>query len=184
MPVLPYALDKPLPVPGFRVGSASCGVKSADLKGKRQDVTLIVADVPAQAAAVFTQNSFRAACVDLGEQTVRENATKIRAIIANAGNAASIEKSSLIPRAASVTILSSESFKNSAIAGLSIFLKATTATVLSDFDSLSLTATKGADSTSVYKFDFDLLPDESGNSTFKENIPSIHIVSNRTHYLF
>ena len=45
-------------------------------------------------------------------------------------------------------------------------------------------STKGADSTSVYKFDFDLLPDESGNSTFKENIPSIHIVSNRTHYLF
>ncbi|MCF6208861.1 MAG: bifunctional glutamate N-acetyltransferase/amino-acid acetyltransferase ArgJ, partial [Ghiorsea sp.] len=87
MPVLPYALDKPLPVPGFRVGSASCGVKSADLKGKRQDVTLIVADVPAQAAAVFTQNSFRAACVDLGEQTVREHATDIRAIIANAGNA-------------------------------------------------------------------------------------------------
>jgi len=87
MPVLPYTLDKPLPVPGFRVGSASCGVKSADLKGKRQDLTLIVADVPAQAAAVFTQNSFRAACVDLGEQTVRNHATEIRAIIANAGNA-------------------------------------------------------------------------------------------------
>ena len=87
MPVLPYTLDKPLPVPGFRVGSASCGVKSPDLKGKRQDVTLIVADVPAQAAAVFTQNAFRAACVDLGEQTIREHATDIRAIIANAGNA-------------------------------------------------------------------------------------------------
>ncbi len=87
MPVLPYVLDKPLPVPGFKVGSASCGVKSADLKGKRQDVTLIVADVPTQAAAVFTQNAFRAACVDLGEKTVRENATNIRAIVANAGNA-------------------------------------------------------------------------------------------------
>ncbi|WP_038249946.1 bifunctional glutamate N-acetyltransferase/amino-acid acetyltransferase ArgJ [Ghiorsea bivora] len=87
MPVLPYTLQKPLPVPGFKVGSASCGVKSADLKGKRQDVTLIVADVPAQAAAVFTQNAFRAACVDLGEQTVREHATNIRAIVANAGNA-------------------------------------------------------------------------------------------------
>lgn len=87
MPVLPYVLEKPLPVPGFKVGSASCGVKSADLKGKRQDVTLIVADVPAQAAAVFTQNAFRAACVDLGEKTVREHATDIRAIIANAGNA-------------------------------------------------------------------------------------------------
>ncbi|MDQ7057954.1 MAG: bifunctional glutamate N-acetyltransferase/amino-acid acetyltransferase ArgJ [Ghiorsea sp.] len=87
MPVLPYTLQKPLPVPGFKVGSASCGVKSPDLKGKRQDVTLIVADVPAQAAAVFTQNSFRAACVDLGEKTVQEHASDIRAIIANAGNA-------------------------------------------------------------------------------------------------
>jgi len=87
MPVLPYTLSKPLPVPGFRVGAASCGVKSPDLKGKRQDVTLIVADVPTQAAAVFTQNAFRAACVDLGEQTIREHATDIRAIVANAGNA-------------------------------------------------------------------------------------------------
>jgi len=87
MPVLSKPLDKPLPVPGFRVGSASCGVKSADLKGKRQDVTLIVADVPAQAAGVFTQNSFRAACVSFGEKTVREHATDIRAIVANAGNA-------------------------------------------------------------------------------------------------
>ncbi len=87
MPNLPYTLIKPLPVPGFRVGSASCGVKSPDLKGKRQDIALIVADVPAQAAAVFTQNHFRAACVDLGEKAIREHTTDIRAIIANAGNA-------------------------------------------------------------------------------------------------
>ncbi len=87
MPVLPDALTPPLPVPGFRVGTASCGVKSADLKGKRQDLTLIVADVPAQAAGVFTQNTFRAACVTLGEQTLRQHATHIRAVVANAGNA-------------------------------------------------------------------------------------------------
>ena len=87
MPVLPDMLTPPLPVPGFRVGTASCGVKSADLKGKRQDLTLIVADVPAQAAGVFTQNTFRAACVTLGEQTLRQHATHIRAVVANAGNA-------------------------------------------------------------------------------------------------
>ncbi len=87
MPVLPSSFAPPLPVSGFRVGTASCGVKSADLKGKRQDLTLIVADVPAQAAGVFTQNTFRAACVDLGEQTIRHHATNIRAIVANAGNA-------------------------------------------------------------------------------------------------
>ncbi|MDX8380999.1 MAG: bifunctional glutamate N-acetyltransferase/amino-acid acetyltransferase ArgJ [Ghiorsea sp.] len=87
MPVLLSPLAQPLPVPGFRVGSASCGVKSADLIGKRQDVTLIVADVPACAAGVFTQNKFRAACVDFAEQTVREHASDIRCIVANAGNA-------------------------------------------------------------------------------------------------
>lgn len=87
MPVLSSELTQALPVPGFRVGTASCGVKSPELKGKRQDLTLIISDVPAQTAAVFTQNSFRAACVDLGEQTVRENAENIRAIVANAGNA-------------------------------------------------------------------------------------------------
>ncbi|MDX8384338.1 MAG: bifunctional glutamate N-acetyltransferase/amino-acid acetyltransferase ArgJ [Ghiorsea sp.] len=87
MPVMPEHVQQPLAVPGFRVGSASCGVKSADLKGKRQDLTLILADVPTQAAAVFTQNSFRAACVDLGEQTIAEHASDIRAIVANAGNA-------------------------------------------------------------------------------------------------
>ncbi len=87
MPVLSESLVKALPVPGFRVGTASCGVKSAELKGKRQDLTLILADVPVQAAAVFTQNSFRAACVDLSEQTLRRNPEGIRAIIANSGNA-------------------------------------------------------------------------------------------------
>ncbi len=74
-------------VPGFKVGTASCGVKSPELKGKRQDVTLIVSDVPCHAAGVFTQNRFRAACVKLAEKTVTDHATDIRAIIANAGNA-------------------------------------------------------------------------------------------------
>ncbi|MDQ6988560.1 MAG: bifunctional glutamate N-acetyltransferase/amino-acid acetyltransferase ArgJ [Mariprofundaceae bacterium] len=87
MPVMPQRLQAPLPVAGFRVGSASCGVKSADLKGKRQDLTLILADVPTQAAGVFTQNSFRAACVDLAEKRLAEQAKDIRLIVANAGNA-------------------------------------------------------------------------------------------------
>jgi len=62
-------------------------VKSADLKGKRTDLTIIAADVDCHAAASFTQNRLRAACVDLGEQAVRENGTHIRAIVANSGNA-------------------------------------------------------------------------------------------------
>jgi len=87
MPVNPPALEPALHVPGFRIGTASCGVKSADLKGKRTDLTIIAADVDCHAAASFTQNRLRAACVDLGEQAVRENGTHIRAIVANSGNA-------------------------------------------------------------------------------------------------
>ncbi|PCI43867.1 MAG: bifunctional ornithine acetyltransferase/N-acetylglutamate synthase [Proteobacteria bacterium] len=87
MAVNPPELSPALPVPGFRVGTASCGVKSADLIGKRQDLTLIVTDVAAHAAGVFTQNNFRAACVDFGEATVLSHGENIRCIIGNAGNA-------------------------------------------------------------------------------------------------
>ena len=87
MAVNPPVLNPPLPVPGFRVGTASCGVKSPALKGKRQDVTLILSDVDCHAAGVFTTNRFRAACVRWGETTLASHAEKIRAIVANAGNA-------------------------------------------------------------------------------------------------
>jgi len=87
MSVHPPRLQEALNVPGFRIGTASCGVKSADLKGERTDLTMIIADVDCHAAASFTQNRLRAACVDLGEQTVRESGTQIRAIVANSGNA-------------------------------------------------------------------------------------------------
>lgn len=87
MAVQPKSFQKPLPVPGFRIGTASCGVKSADLVGTRQDLTLILADVDAHAAGVFTQNTFRAACVDLGEAAIQQSGEHIRCIIANSGNA-------------------------------------------------------------------------------------------------
>jgi len=87
MAVNPPDLSPPLPVPGFRVGTASCGVRSPDEKGRRQDLTLIVTDVDCHAAGVFTQNRFRAACVDFGQQTVEKHGEDIRCIIANSGNA-------------------------------------------------------------------------------------------------
>jgi len=87
MAVNPPVLTPPLSVPGFCVGTASCGVKSPELKGKRQDVTLIISDVPCHAAGVFTQNRFRAACVDMGEKTATGNGGAIRGIVANSGNA-------------------------------------------------------------------------------------------------
>ncbi len=87
MSVNPPHLKPALAVPGFKVGTASCGIKSPEQKGKRQDVSLIVSDVPCHAAGVFTQNRFRAVCVKLGEATIESYATDIRAIIANSGNA-------------------------------------------------------------------------------------------------
>ncbi|MDQ6964205.1 MAG: bifunctional ornithine acetyltransferase/N-acetylglutamate synthase, partial [Mariprofundales bacterium] len=83
----PLKLDPPLPVPGFKVGTASCGVKSVALKGRRQDLTLIVADQPCAAAGSFTQNRWRAACVAAGEATIATHGDAVRAIVANAGNA-------------------------------------------------------------------------------------------------
>ncbi|ATX83037.1 glutamate N-acetyltransferase [Mariprofundus ferrinatatus] len=87
MSVNPPNQKHPLPVPGFKVGTASCGVKSPALRGKRQDVTLIVAECACHAAGVFTKNRFRAACVRSGEKTLASNSENVRAIVANAGNA-------------------------------------------------------------------------------------------------
>lgn len=87
MAVNPPELNAPLAVPGFRVGVASCGVKSPDLIGKRTDLTIIAADVDCQAAGTFTRNRLRAACVDLGEAAVSGHGSEVRAIVANSGNA-------------------------------------------------------------------------------------------------
>ena len=87
MAVNPPKLSAPLPVPGFRIGTASCGVKAPELKGQRTDLTIIAADVDCHAAGTFTQNRLRAACVDLGEQAVHEHGGAIRGIVANSGNA-------------------------------------------------------------------------------------------------
>jgi len=83
----PPRLDQALRVPGFRLGIASCGVKSAQEMGRRNDIMLLVSDVNCHAAGVFTQNRMRAACVSLGEATLQASADSIRAIVANSGNA-------------------------------------------------------------------------------------------------
>jgi glutamate N-acetyltransferase/amino-acid N-acetyltransferase len=87
MGVSPPRLDQPLSVPGFRLGVASCGVKSPEETGKRNDIMLLISDVDCHAAGVFTQNRMRAACVTLGESTLQTSESSIRAIVANSGNA-------------------------------------------------------------------------------------------------
>ncbi len=67
---------------GFRFAGMHCGIKQ-DLK--QEDLALVVSDVPASAAGVYTQNLICAAPVDWDRQ--RTPAAAIRAVVVNSGNA-------------------------------------------------------------------------------------------------
>src|ERR1700733_12917747 len=71
---------------GFRFASASCGLKKRGHTGTL-DVALVVSDVPASAAAVFTQNLVQAPPVVLSRANVRASTDSMRAVIVNSGNA-------------------------------------------------------------------------------------------------
>lgn len=71
---------------GFRFAAASCGLKKRGHTGSL-DVALILSDVPASAAAVFTQNLVQAPPVVLSRANVRASADAMRAVIVNSGNA-------------------------------------------------------------------------------------------------
>ncbi|MCG3150523.1 MAG: Arginine biosynthesis bifunctional protein ArgJ [Verrucomicrobiae bacterium] len=66
---------------GFRAAGLSAGIK----KTGKKDLALIVSDVPATVAAVFTKNQVKAAPVKLDMQHVKSGTAS--AIIANSGNA-------------------------------------------------------------------------------------------------
>ncbi|MEG8946546.1 bifunctional glutamate N-acetyltransferase/amino-acid acetyltransferase ArgJ [Rosettibacter firmus] len=66
---------------GFKAAGIHCGIKRF-----KKDLALIVSDVPATAAGVFTQNKVQAAPVLLCKKYLQEN-EKFRAIIINSGNA-------------------------------------------------------------------------------------------------
>ena len=68
---------------GFRYASAYAGIR----KVAKDDVALIVADQPAAAAAVFTQNQVVAAPVELARKNLRAARGRVRAWLINAGNA-------------------------------------------------------------------------------------------------
>lgn len=70
-----------IPLPkGFKVAGVRCG-----LKNKRNDLGLIVSEVPADAAGVFTTNNVRAACVDYSRSAMASG--KLSAVVVNSGNA-------------------------------------------------------------------------------------------------
>jgi glutamate N-acetyltransferase / amino-acid N-acetyltransferase len=68
---------------GFRFAATACGLK----KTGALDLAVISSDVPASAAAVFTQNLVVAAPVVLSKQHLRTSKGRMRAIVVNAGNA-------------------------------------------------------------------------------------------------
>ncbi len=76
-------------VSGFRFAGVACGLKpqTAAYGGRALDLALIVSDAPCSAAGVFTQNRFPAAPVLYNKQVLQTNATAMRAVVINAGNA-------------------------------------------------------------------------------------------------
>ena len=68
---------------GLRYAAAYAGLRNIE----KDDLALIVAALPAVAAAVFTQNRVQAAPVVLARKNLRASGGKAGAIMANAGNA-------------------------------------------------------------------------------------------------
>ncbi len=74
--------DLNLPV-GYRYAATYAGIRAV----AKDDLALIVSALPANAAAVFTQNRIQAAPVRLSRQNLRASKGKAGAILINAGNA-------------------------------------------------------------------------------------------------
>ena len=67
---------------GFKAGGICCGIKASS---KKRDLALIYSDKPCVACGVFTTNLVKAASVIVSQSHVARG--KLRAIIANSGNA-------------------------------------------------------------------------------------------------
>jgi glutamate N-acetyltransferase / amino-acid N-acetyltransferase len=67
---------------GFRFAATACGLKKRGL-----DLGLIVSEIPASAACVFTTNRVKAAPVIVSQENMKRSAKKIMAVIVNSGNA-------------------------------------------------------------------------------------------------
>jgi len=65
-------------VPGFRAAGVACGIKSSG-----RDLALLVSDVPASVAGVFTRSSVVGAPVELSRARVRSG--RARAVVVNSG---------------------------------------------------------------------------------------------------
>jgi glutamate N-acetyltransferase / amino-acid N-acetyltransferase len=68
---------------GYRYSAVYAGIR----KAKKDDLALIVPDVPASGAAVFTQNRVQAAPVRIARWNLTKSRGKVSAVLMNAGNA-------------------------------------------------------------------------------------------------
>ncbi len=68
---------------GFAYATTYAGIRAAE----KDDLTLIVTGLPANAAAVFTQNRVQAAPVRLGRRHLAASGGQLGAVVINAGNA-------------------------------------------------------------------------------------------------
>ncbi|GAC1702060.1 MAG: bifunctional glutamate N-acetyltransferase/amino-acid acetyltransferase ArgJ [Candidatus Acidiferrum sp.] len=82
-PILKHALSEASLPQRFRFAATACGLK----KTGALDLALLSSDVPASAAAVFTQNLVVAAPVLISKAHLRASKGRMRAVVVNAGNA-------------------------------------------------------------------------------------------------
>ena len=68
---------------GFMAGGVRCGIKPST--SQKKDLALIYSQKPCSAAAVFTTNKVKAACITLSQENIADG--KLHAVIANSGNA-------------------------------------------------------------------------------------------------
>jgi glutamate N-acetyltransferase / amino-acid N-acetyltransferase len=78
-----HALSEAALPRGFRYAATACGLK----KTGALDLAIFSSDVPASAAAVFTQNLVVAAPVLVSKAHLRASKGRMRAVVVNAGNA-------------------------------------------------------------------------------------------------
>jgi glutamate N-acetyltransferase / amino-acid N-acetyltransferase len=78
-----HALSEAALPRGFRFAATACGLK----KTGALDLAIFSSDVPASAAAVFTQNLVVAAPVTLSKEHLRAAKGRMRGVVVNAGNA-------------------------------------------------------------------------------------------------
>ncbi|MDR2663292.1 MAG: bifunctional glutamate N-acetyltransferase/amino-acid acetyltransferase ArgJ [Treponema sp.] len=94
---------------GFRAGGVCCGIKA---RGGKRDLALICSDGPCVSAGVFTTNRVQAANILVSRE--HSKAGKIRAVIANSGNANACTGQAGLAAARRMALLAAESLGISA----------------------------------------------------------------------